>query len=181
MGALDKSAIDRVRDEVTPDPRDADELHDALLTAGFLLDAEVDPDMCATLVGLGRVTRARTSARPPDTTALWVATERVPELLAVHPAAALEPVVTPPPSRVARTWTREDALVEILRGRMAIARTDDGRRAGGERRSPSARHRRGASGARIRRRDPSRHVHAGRRACSSGATGACSLASIAIR
>ncbi|HVQ14369.1 MAG TPA: DEAD/DEAH box helicase, partial [Vicinamibacterales bacterium] len=120
MGALDKSAIDRVRDEVTPDPRDADELHDALLTAGFLLDAEVDPDMCATLVGLGRVTRARTSARPPDTTALWVATERVPEMLAIHPAAALEPVVTPPASRVARTWTREDALVEILRGRMAI-------------------------------------------------------------
>ncbi len=120
IGALDGSAIERVRDEVRPDPRDADELHDALLTAGFLLDDEVDPEMCATLVGLGRITRARSSASPPSSTATWVATERVPELLAIHPAAALEPIVTPPPSRAARTWTREEAVVEFLRGRMAI-------------------------------------------------------------
>src|SRR5262249_50907842 len=36
MGALDAAAIVRVRDEARPDPRDADELHDALLSAGFL-------------------------------------------------------------------------------------------------------------------------------------------------
>ena len=35
LGALDRDAIERVRDEARPDPRDADELHDALLTAGF--------------------------------------------------------------------------------------------------------------------------------------------------
>jgi ATP-dependent Lhr-like helicase len=120
IGALDGAAIERVRDEVRPDPRDADELHDALLTAGFLLDEEVDPEMCATLVGRGRITRARSSASPPDRTAMWVATERVPEVLAIHPAAALEPTVTPPASRAARTWTREEAVVEFLRGRMAI-------------------------------------------------------------
>src|SRR6185436_5305686 len=75
IGALDRSAIERVRDEVRPDPRDADELHDALLTAGFLLDDEVDPERCATLVGLGRITRSRSSASPPASTAIWVATE----------------------------------------------------------------------------------------------------------
>src|SRR5689334_17770885 len=32
LGALDPAAIDRVRDEQRPDPRDADELHDALIT-----------------------------------------------------------------------------------------------------------------------------------------------------
>ena len=120
IGALDGSAIERVRDEVRPDPRDADELHDALLTAGFLLGAEVDSGMCATLVGLGRISRLRSNPSSPDSTAVWVATERVPELLAIHPSATLEPVVTPPASRAARTWTRADALVEILRGRMAI-------------------------------------------------------------
>ena len=31
LGALDAAAIERVRDEARPDPRDADELHDALL------------------------------------------------------------------------------------------------------------------------------------------------------
>ncbi len=40
LGALDPAAIERVRDEAWPDPRDADELHDALLTSGFLTEVE---------------------------------------------------------------------------------------------------------------------------------------------
>src|SRR6185436_20977360 len=40
LGALDAAAIDRVRDEARPDPRDPDELHDALVTAGFLTETE---------------------------------------------------------------------------------------------------------------------------------------------
>ena len=43
LGALDAAAIARVRDEARPDPRDADELHDALVTAGFLMDEEIGP------------------------------------------------------------------------------------------------------------------------------------------
>ena len=121
VGALDQSAIDRVRDEVRPDPRDPDELHDVLLTAGFLLDAEVDRAICQALADLGRVTRARVDTPGRDERAhAWVATERVPELRAVHPTAALEPHVVPPASRAARSWIREDALVELVRGRMAI-------------------------------------------------------------
>src|SRR4029078_9317053 len=42
LGALDAAAIERVRDEVRPDPRDADELHDALLTCGFLFEEETE-------------------------------------------------------------------------------------------------------------------------------------------
>jgi ATP-dependent Lhr-like helicase len=61
----------------------------------------------------GRATRVTT---PP----VWVAAERLPELLAVHPGAGLTPVVTPPPSRAARSWTREAAIVELLRGRLTI-------------------------------------------------------------
>ncbi|HEU4693893.1 MAG TPA: DEAD/DEAH box helicase, partial [Vicinamibacterales bacterium] len=116
IGALDGSAIDRVRDEVRPDPRDADELHDTLLTSGFLLDGEVDNALCATLVGLGRATRARLGAG----VAVWVATERVPEFLAIQPAVVLEPRVVPPASRTSRAWTGEDALVEVIRGRMSL-------------------------------------------------------------
>ncbi|HZA91873.1 MAG TPA: helicase-related protein, partial [Gemmatimonadales bacterium] len=36
LGALDPSAIERVRDEAWPEIQNADELHDALLTSGFL-------------------------------------------------------------------------------------------------------------------------------------------------
>src|SRR2546430_8197506 len=41
LGTLDHNAIERVRDEERPDPRDADELHDALLTFGFLTDDDL--------------------------------------------------------------------------------------------------------------------------------------------
>ena len=57
LGALDPAAIERVREEAMPDPRDADELHDALLVAGFLTDAEVEsagPDLMERLVSAGR-------------------------------------------------------------------------------------------------------------------------------
>ena len=40
LGALDAAAIARVREEARPDPRDADELHDALMTAGLLTASE---------------------------------------------------------------------------------------------------------------------------------------------
>ncbi len=79
LGALDESAIERVRDEVRPDPRDADELHDALITSGFLTPSEmarIDPALVDQLVTRRRATclthrhrrdvgRRRTAARDP--------------------------------------------------------------------------------------------------------------------
>ena len=106
-GILDDTAIQRVRDEERPDPRDADELHDALLTAGFLLDEEIPREMMDTLVAVRRAGRV---------SGLWVAAERLPELLAVHPQTV---DFNAPASRV-RIWSREEAIVEILRGRLSI-------------------------------------------------------------
>ena len=40
LGTLDRAAIARVADEAWPDVRDADELHDALLTGGYLTEVE---------------------------------------------------------------------------------------------------------------------------------------------
>src|SRR5207302_9320329 len=54
FGTLDPAAIERVRDEERPDARDADELHDALLTTGFLLDDEFAPQMMDELVAARR-------------------------------------------------------------------------------------------------------------------------------
>ena len=112
LGRLDAAAIERVRDEERPDPRDADELHDALMTAGYLTTAEIGArtDLLDALMAAGRAT---------VTPIGLVAAERVLELLAVHPGAALAPPVTPPPSRQ-RTWTRADAIVELLRGRLTL-------------------------------------------------------------
>jgi len=87
LGTLDQNAIERVRDEERPDPRDADELHDALLTFGFLLEDEVS-EFIAELVASRRAGRVGS---------LWVAAERLPEMLAVNPARV---DFAPPPSRV---------------------------------------------------------------------------------
>jgi len=106
-GILDDTAIQRVRDEERPDPRDADELHDALLTAGFLLDDEIPREMMDMLVAARRAGRL---------SGLWVAAERLPEVLAVHPQTV---DFTAPASRF-RTWSREESIVEILRGRLSI-------------------------------------------------------------
>ena len=110
MRVLDAQAIERVRDEERPDPRDADELHDALLTAGFLREDEARFD-ASPLAEAHRATRMNNA---------WIAAERLPELLAVHPDATLDPPISAPASRVARAWTREEAIVELLRGRLSI-------------------------------------------------------------
>jgi len=47
----------------------------------------------------------------------WIAAERIPELQAIHPTIQTD--IAPPPSRV-KIWQREDALVEIIRGRMSL-------------------------------------------------------------
>jgi ATP-dependent Lhr-like helicase len=114
LGMLDQNAIERVRDEARPDPRDADELHDVLLTTGFLTGEEareISRELFEQLTTARRATRANGS---------WVCAERLPELLAVHPDAVLEPPITAPPSRAARTWSREEAIVELLKGRLTI-------------------------------------------------------------
>jgi ATP-dependent Lhr-like helicase len=116
VGALDAAAIERVRDEVRPDPRDLDECHDTLLTCGFMSEPDVDVGWCGQLALRGRATRVQLDGAR----AVWLATERLPEWLALHPGAQFDPRVTPPASRVERMWTAETALVELLRGRLAI-------------------------------------------------------------
>jgi ATP-dependent Lhr-like helicase len=118
MGKLDQAAIDRVRDEVWPEPRNADELHDALVELGFVTEpegaswqeffAELNSNRRAAVMSTGTPAPAR----------LWVAAERLPQLQVVYPNAQLQPPIVAPES-VARTpWAVEDALVEIIRGRL---------------------------------------------------------------
>jgi ATP-dependent Lhr-like helicase len=111
MGALDPSAIERVRDEARPDPRDADELHDALMSAGFLTGEEAPEELRHALTAASRATYAG---------GVWVATERLPELLAVRPDAIASPSVPVPASRASRSWSREAALAELLRSRVTV-------------------------------------------------------------
>jgi ATP-dependent Lhr-like helicase len=112
LGVLDASAIERVRGEAWPDIRDADELHDALLTSGYLLKAEVerggaDTSWMAWWEALRASGRATSVAGSSDgSEELCVATERLAEVVAVRdPSDGAE---------------RETAIRELLRGRVGI-------------------------------------------------------------
>ena len=108
LGALDIAAIERVRAEATPSAETPDELHDVLLTCGFLTAAEGLAagwqSMFDRLNADGRV-----AVVPSRSWTLWFATERLPEAL-----AAIDGNTGDGP-------TREDAIRELLRGRLEVS------------------------------------------------------------
>ena len=120
MGKLDQTAIDRVRDEVWPEPRNADELHDALVELGFVTEAEGAPweNFFAELKAERRAAVMTVEKTPGQTKRLWVAAERLPQLSVVYPDTKLEPPIAAPESVSRNEWKFEEALVEILRGRL---------------------------------------------------------------
>ena len=125
LGQLDAEAIARVRAEAWPDATSHDELHDGLLGLGFLPgdEARAQPAWAAFLERLAaerRATRVALDAdsvrgSPPE---VWVAAERLPQLEAIHPQARRDPPIEAPEEYAARAWTRDEALVEIVRSRL---------------------------------------------------------------
>ena len=131
FGKLDRAAIDRVREEAWPDVRSADELHDALLVMGAIPSAEVgtrNPEQQTyldELVKAGRAGVLQTAAK------LWIAAERLPMLEAAFPGAQCEPALVPPERDRVKTWSREEAVRELVRGRLeAVGPTTVGELAG---------------------------------------------------
>jgi ATP-dependent Lhr-like helicase len=129
LGVLDADAIARVTAEAWPDPRDADEMHDALVTAGFVTADEADRsgwrEWLDALARDGRAATAITGGMPGP---IWVSAERLPELRAAHlrqgygGQADLEvtPSIVAPPARASIAWEAESARLDLLRGRMAM-------------------------------------------------------------
>ncbi len=118
LGKLDQAAIDRVREEAWPDISSADELHDALLVTGALASAECgtrNAEWQGWFDELARAGRATTLLREPR---LWIAAERLPMLEAVFPGVRCEPALSVPERDRAKGWTREDAVRELVRGRL---------------------------------------------------------------
>ena len=49
---------------------------------------------------------------------LWVAAERLPQFLALWPTAHLAPTIGSPADQALRSWSQDEALTEVLRGRL---------------------------------------------------------------
>ena len=129
LGQLDAEAIARLKSEIWPDPTTVDELHDALMNLGFLTDAEANanPQWQPWLQQLSAARRAGRLMQPGQEShglmagpaaGFWLAAERVLEMRALFTSANVEPnIVTP--AEFQKQWSRESALIEILRGRLA--------------------------------------------------------------
>jgi ATP-dependent Lhr-like helicase len=84
-----------------------------------LFEHDLEPTARAFLSELRQARRAARVDVTPSISA-WIAAERLPELKAIHPGAMVEAGIEAPPSRAARVWSREDAVRELLRGRLTI-------------------------------------------------------------
>jgi len=142
LGKLDQAAIDRVREEAWPQAENHDELHDALMQLGFITLAEGErsgwqklfeqlvDERRATLfvsvpgaVATGSTDGSRDTLDPIATaqgtdTRRWVAAERLNQFRAIHPQASLTPEIESPEPYASESWNFDEALVEILRGRL---------------------------------------------------------------
>jgi ATP-dependent Lhr-like helicase len=98
IGALDATAIDEVRHQAWPDVRNADELHDHLLTIGLLPvnDTEAWTPLAAELVKDDRATVATWDDEMGIRHRAYVAAERVPHIRTVLPSPRFDPELTLP-------------------------------------------------------------------------------------
>ena len=114
LGRLDPEAIAAVREEAWPQVRDADEMHEALTLLGFVTADEVaaNPDWNERLQALAKAKRA---TRLGDA---WTSAEQLPLWQVLHPAAPMQPPIAAPAEYAAQPWTREDALLELVRHRL---------------------------------------------------------------
>jgi len=125
VGRLDSAAIAEVREEAKLDARDADELHDGLLTLIALPEPhrsdskifQLTPDEAGAwqtfvdqLVSQGRAARATTQSH-----AYWVAAERAKSFAAIFPDALFETAVA---DVEAATPSKDDAIFNLVTGCM---------------------------------------------------------------
>ena len=113
LGRLDPLAIDQVSSEASPVVRNADELHDVLLTRIVVPDSEME-DWRGWLEELVSQRRA-TSTTATGGVRVWTAAERIPAALAMFPDAELQPAIQAPDG-VRVDWNDVDGRVAAMRG-----------------------------------------------------------------
>ena len=126
IGRLDPAAIAEVCEEAWPDVRDAEELHDSLLTFVALpafapsnssknrLGAKLDESLAAWSPLFDELAaQRRAGLARVDNQTYWVAAESVPAFTKIFPAAKFD---SPLPTLPSRELSREDALLSSVTG-----------------------------------------------------------------
>jgi ATP-dependent Lhr-like helicase len=113
FGALDAQAIAQVVSDARPEPRDEEELHDALLQLLLMPQDDAPAEWLANLVRSGRAARVSVGD-----IRFAVAAERVQHVRAVHPQAVWSPALEPLPGD--GPVDRELAMVAAVRGLLEV-------------------------------------------------------------
>ncbi len=135
FGRFDSAVLQTVASEIWPNPRSAEELHDALVNGGFFSFQDPLPDNTGRLQNFtsdrsepiwqnyfqqlqeqSRVTRIPLSGN----ITLWVAAERLDELLLLHPDAEHQPKITPVSFAQTAIELPQVALTSLLRSRLTM-------------------------------------------------------------
>ncbi|HZX12833.1 MAG TPA: ATP-dependent DNA helicase, partial [Thermodesulfobacteriota bacterium] len=122
FGKLDIEAINAVKNEAWPQVGSADELHDALILIGFLTAEEGKrrndqngwEGYLGELINENRASILRTEEEKK----FWVATERIMQMKEIYPESNMTPEIQIPERLIEQLPSRENTLVEIIRGRL---------------------------------------------------------------
>lgn len=119
LGRLDPDAVTRVRAESTPDLRDAEELHDLLLSLVASRPVDGAEGWFAELVVDGRAMAVAPGG--DDGPLLWCTVERRPWADAVFPDADHRPdLAVPPALRPSSPVDPDEAVAELVRGHLEV-------------------------------------------------------------
>ncbi|HUQ09869.1 MAG TPA: DEAD/DEAH box helicase [Steroidobacteraceae bacterium] len=122
MGKLDPAAIAAVREQAWPDVTNADELHDAMHAMGVITDEEGTranwTRWLDELIAANRATRLTTVDTAGASHTFWVCAECLPLITAVYPVATLDPHIRAPADKADKHWMREEAITDVVRGRL---------------------------------------------------------------
>jgi ATP-dependent Lhr-like helicase len=117
LAALDPDAIERVRGEAAPDPRDHDELHDLLISLVLMRPVERWTEAFEQLVERGRALTVRHGEHD-----FWCAAERLPSVERLWPGAQRTPSsVSLPDTLVAAALEPDASVTAILRGHLEVS------------------------------------------------------------
>jgi ATP-dependent Lhr-like helicase len=138
LGILDAAAIEKVCEDAFPRATNPDELHEALLLAGVLTGEELT--RVARLTSNGDISNGDKSLTVKNSSAwidwlahekragriigsppFWIAAERLPMVQAIYQSCHTEPALIAPDAHRAREWQREEAIRELVRGRLEIS------------------------------------------------------------
>ncbi|CAN5871601.1 DEAD/DEAH box helicase [soil metagenome] len=135
LGQLDADAIESVRQEAWPEARNADEMHEALISLGVVTDDEAVREAgwktwLGALAKAGRATRLTHLVIADAKAGLWVTAERLSQIEALYPDARMRPKIAAPAALGAdddvntivndgASPSREEAVRDLLRARLS--------------------------------------------------------------